>query len=66
MSMKEAAAALAGGRTKIYVLIESGWLRTFRIGNRRYIERESFEKMLEAAVSGVDVTKPRGQRSSAA
>lgn len=64
MSMQECAAALAGGRTKIYALVESGWLRTFTIGARRYIDRASFEEMIEAATRGVDVTAPRSKQSA--
>jgi hypothetical protein len=66
MSMKECAAALSGGRTKIYALIESGWLRTFCIGSRRYIDRHSFQEMIDAATRGVDVTAPRSRSKSEA
>lgn len=59
LSMKEAAATLSGGRQRVYDLVQSGWLRTFTIGSRRYVTRESFDQMIEAAQNGVDVLAPR-------
>jgi hypothetical protein len=59
MSMREAAQTLDGGRTRIYELIAAGWLQTFVIGGRRYVTRDSFEQMIEAAQNGVDVLAPR-------
>ncbi len=59
MSMREAAETLDGGRTRIYELIASGWLQTFVIGGRRYVTRDSFERMIEAAQNGVDVLVPK-------
>ena len=61
MSVQDAATALCGGRTKIYQLIDTGWLQTFTIGSRRYIVRESFDEMVEAAKSGIDVFQPRSK-----
>ena len=66
MSMREAADALAGGRTRIYELVATGWLKTFTIGGRRYITRESFQQMCEAAQAGTDVLTPRGKSRQSA
>jgi hypothetical protein len=55
MSMREAAETLDGGRTRIYELIAAGWSQTFIIGGRRYVTRDSFERMIEAAQNGVGV-----------
>jgi len=64
MSMREAAETLDGGRTRIYELIAAGWLQTFVIGGRRYVTRDSFERMIEAAQNGVDVLVPKATNAA--
>lgn len=46
-SITEAAKALSLGRTSIYALINSGTLKTVKIGRRRLVKVESIRQLLE-------------------
>ncbi|MCG8016826.1 MAG: helix-turn-helix domain-containing protein [Candidatus Thiodiazotropha sp. 'RUGA'] len=54
-TVKEAMEILRSSRATVYLLINSGRLRSFKIGNRRYVTREALKQFIahaEAAEKG--------------
>jgi excisionase family DNA binding protein len=47
VSVRDAAAMIGIGRTKVYGLIESGELETARIGDRRLVLKKSSDRLMQ-------------------
>lgn len=46
-TVTEACKELRLGRTKVYQLISSGWLRTVKIGSGRRVIRDSIDELID-------------------
>lgn len=55
LSVRETAAVFRGSPVRVYRLLSLGWLESIQVGGRRLIVRESVERCIEAARTGIDV-----------